>query len=187
MNTKAKTLVIASALLALIISTFSARAFYDPGLGRWMNRDSLGEAGFERIHRLALPTSDRGPLGVNLYTYVRNNTPNAIDPKGLIDSITGYFRGCAELLSAESRCECYCAIVTTGSDDSTDCVRGCLKCEQAVTKGVKGTPPDPKAMCMCLCGVENERRKKNGQKERDCGKLCDKICPKKKDKEPPVP
>jgi RHS repeat-associated protein len=40
--------------------------FYIPKLGRWMNRDPLGEAG-----------------GINLYGFVGNNPVNFVDPWGL--------------------------------------------------------------------------------------------------------
>lgn len=40
---------------------------YDPDLGRWLNRDPIAEQG-----------------GLNLYGYVGNNSPNMIDPLGLV-------------------------------------------------------------------------------------------------------
>jgi len=43
----------------------SATRFYDGGKGRWLNRDSIREAG-----------------GVNLYGYVSANPVNAVDPEG---------------------------------------------------------------------------------------------------------
>jgi RHS repeat-associated protein len=39
---------------------------YDPDLGRWLNRDPIGESG-----------------GLNLYAYVQNNPSGSIDPLGL--------------------------------------------------------------------------------------------------------
>ena len=54
-------------LLWLILAT-TASAFYDPHVGRWINRDPIGERG-----------------GENLYTFVRNQPVLLIDALGLLD------------------------------------------------------------------------------------------------------
>jgi RHS repeat-associated protein len=56
----------------LLLAPFRA---YDPTLGRWLNRDPIGEDG-----------------GFNLYGYVRNNPVNGVDPLGL-QSQTYYVPG----------------------------------------------------------------------------------------------
>ena len=45
-----------------------ANRFYSPGLGRWINRDPIAEAG-----------------GLNLYAMVHNNPTNAVDGRGLAE------------------------------------------------------------------------------------------------------
>ena len=65
--------------------------FYDPGLQRWINRDPLGEPGFELIRHLS--TGRGGPIplslgaelipGPNLYWYVGNRPSSYTDPFGL--------------------------------------------------------------------------------------------------------
>jgi RHS repeat-associated protein len=56
--------------------------FYDPGLQRWINRDPLGEPGFELIRR-------HPPLGQpgepNSYLFVANDPLNRVDYLGLKD------------------------------------------------------------------------------------------------------
>jgi RHS repeat-associated protein len=42
--------------------------YYDPTTGRWLNRDPIGYSG-----------------GINLYAFVRNESPNGSDPAGLDD------------------------------------------------------------------------------------------------------
>jgi uncharacterized protein RhaS with RHS repeats len=55
-------------LLAFVFFVFanSASAFYDPHIGRWLSRDPIEEDG-----------------GINLYAFVENDSPNAIDLLGL--------------------------------------------------------------------------------------------------------
>ena len=52
--------------VALFLVEQAAHAFYDPSLGRWINRDPMGEAG-----------------GMNLYAFVGNSPAAAVDPDGL--------------------------------------------------------------------------------------------------------
>jgi RHS repeat-associated protein len=52
--------------------------FYDPSLQRWINRDPLGEEGFERARG-----STGGHFTGNLYLFVSNNGISKFDPQGL--------------------------------------------------------------------------------------------------------
>jgi len=63
--------------------------FYDPGAGRWLNRDPIGENG-----------------GVNLYGMVGNDAVNWVDVLGLITSIDAAIRACLALPTPERRKEC---------------------------------------------------------------------------------
>ena len=57
---------ILSASLLVLAATHSAFAHYEPSIGRWINRDPIGEWG-----------------GLNLFAYVGNNPIGEIDPYGL--------------------------------------------------------------------------------------------------------
>ena len=55
-------------VLLVVLGTLStARAYHDPGVQRWINRDPIGNLG-----------------GVNLYGYVDNNPVSLYDPDGLL-------------------------------------------------------------------------------------------------------
>jgi RHS repeat-associated protein len=57
-----------------------ANAFYDPGLQRWINRDPLGEAGFETTRQKRARIIGDGP---NLYSFAHNSPANSKDSFGL--------------------------------------------------------------------------------------------------------
>jgi RHS repeat-associated protein len=55
--------------------------YYNPTTGRWINRDPLGESGFEALR---LRIADLFGDGPNLYAFVGNNPVNTIDLFGLV-------------------------------------------------------------------------------------------------------
>lgn len=65
MKTKIKSLLVMTVFVVLFAANI-ASAFLDPNLGRWIQRDPIGERG-----------------GLNLYGYVGNNPVNFVDPLGL--------------------------------------------------------------------------------------------------------
>jgi hypothetical protein len=111
-------------VLLTLISRQAATAHYDPSLHRWINRDPLGERGFEVLRRVVpaqdsrrateilqsifqgtgIPSSS-GPVswgGNNLFTFVRN------DPVGYVD------------LLGLSRCPCTMAASVPDSSPQCD-------------------------------------------------------------------
>lgn len=63
-------------LVAFVLSfASSARAGYDPTIGRWLSRDPLPDAEFSQ--------------GANLYAYVHNRPTDRADPLGLYESLNG--------------------------------------------------------------------------------------------------
>lgn len=70
MNTKLRRFTKGIALLLLLTAVHSASAFYDPHVGRWINRDPIGERG-----------------GINTYTFVGNSPTTRADAFGLADVV----------------------------------------------------------------------------------------------------
>jgi hypothetical protein len=84
MNTRTLTRWIAGCFLVLFLTEQAVHAFYDPSLGRWINRDPIRELGFETLRagyaRKGKPT--RGERD-NLYRFVENNSISKWDYLGL--------------------------------------------------------------------------------------------------------
>jgi len=57
--------------------------FYDPNLQRWLNRDPLGELGFNVLQRAGVGAAAKWDGDPNLYDFVANNPKNSFDPFGL--------------------------------------------------------------------------------------------------------
>jgi hypothetical protein len=88
MKAKPNSVLIAVALLAYWVGLCNASAFYDPSMQRWLNRDPLGELGFEVARTLKpLPVRLAKPNEIfqapNLYEFVRNNSVHYFDSFGL--------------------------------------------------------------------------------------------------------
>jgi len=64
----------------LCVGANAALAFYDPGVQRWINRDPLGELGFEILGGGAVGVPADGP---NLYGFVGNSPTYEVDAFGL--------------------------------------------------------------------------------------------------------
>jgi RHS repeat-associated protein len=72
-------------LAALFLSAVTASAYYDPGMQRWLNRDPLGESGFELVVKRPLPGKGfvkEEPIA-NFYVFGENNPVLNSDPFGL--------------------------------------------------------------------------------------------------------
>lgn len=87
-------------LLALLAAPHLASAYYDPGVQRWLNRDSIDELGFTLVTsgRQPIPTVDvdddepgngsstrpSRSTELNLYAFVENRPTTEVDPFGLL-------------------------------------------------------------------------------------------------------
>ena len=78
-KTRRRRWLITSLLLWLAAGSL-AQAFYNPGTGRWLNRDPLEGVGFRLHGKLNMSSVADGE---NLHAFVANRSVNAIDPMGL--------------------------------------------------------------------------------------------------------
>ena len=96
-------LKLAATFTALILLSAGqlASAFYDPCLGRWVNRDPLGESGFDviRAHSSSVLIDDH-----NLHRLVSNNPINNNDYMGLAAVPSGTCSGATPLNNNSAEC-----------------------------------------------------------------------------------
>jgi len=121
--------------------TYFGRRFSVPSLQRWLNRDPLGEPGFELLlGRKANVIGD----GANLYAFVHNNPVTQIDPLGLnaeetaaiLQASLGAFRS---LCDNDRHCNCPSGgnawnFVTLGQTSWQGCVSQSKAAEEALAK-----------------------------------------------------
>jgi hypothetical protein len=75
-----------------LLSQCCGHCFYDPALQRWINRDPLGDLGFENVRRVSIAKNSRRLShevligGLNSYTFVKNAPSDNADNFGLIAS-----------------------------------------------------------------------------------------------------
>lgn len=80
MKTRTNMIVIVVALLTYFCGIGQANAYYDPSTQRWLNRDPLGEVGFDASRGFQLSVVADG---VSPFAFVGNNPPNYFDGLGL--------------------------------------------------------------------------------------------------------
>lgn len=114
--------ILTALFVALIHLT--AFGFYDPSLQRWINRDPLGESGFETIREYTVSHStDRirslteAREGPNKYVFLRNRPVDRIDPLGQqafpVNSLPGaHIPRCGPLTCKQMLHNCYIRAAT---------------------------------------------------------------------------
>jgi hypothetical protein len=118
MKAKASILTIVVALLINCAGLYNASAFYDPGAERWLNRDPLGEQGFEAI-RTPIVIQIR-PLfkpseffkGPNTCDFVDNDSIDKRDPWGLFST---FYKCPNSVLLATGQGSIYTCAITASS------------------------------------------------------------------------
>jgi RHS repeat-associated protein len=81
MRRRMRPLLWSLSLLPLLSAPHLASGYYDPGVQRWINRDPLGEPGFEATRR---PHQLEVGGGANLYRFVGNDPCSGVDRNGLM-------------------------------------------------------------------------------------------------------
>lgn len=141
---------------AAFVVVESASAFYDAGLGRWINRDPIGEPGFEELNLGGVDPLGDGP---NLYAFVANNPITRVDSFGLdspgCDGVPGKLESPCRLECCAQHDKCYhdnkCKASSWCLESASMACRKCnkdaLKCMAKCLGSKKDDPKKPNYYC----------------------------------------
>ena len=158
MKTRLKIIWIAMLVLPLLGSLQIASAYYDPSAQRWVNRDPIGELGFEwAFHRNSIQIEES-----NRHIYLKNSPINkwdsfglcpagclGADPEGSDSKVCSQY-GDRRYLEVDLSCFCRCA----GDSDWSNAVRGCLAC-------MDGSVSDTTAHATCYAAADEKYKRPN--------------------------
>lgn len=135
--------------------------FYVPMLGRWINRDPIGEAG-----------------GENMYSMVENNPVHALDILGAAafpppwwGPLSASFSGCTIAFSGSNYIKACCADKTC----KEPCL-GCCSSRTATVSVVFGIAASINPICAII----------GAMKIADASKACEECCSQKESESPPA-
>jgi uncharacterized protein RhaS with RHS repeats len=120
-------MLLCSLLFVLLEFALPARAFYDPSLGRWINRDPVAEAG-----------------GINLYGFVANNPVSRGDYWGLAAEAVGAprFNPNDPRWNGNENCYSYACNRSSPKRDQMDRQPGNQRCGNDCDKIISGAKKD---------------------------------------------
>jgi len=138
--TRSMLLLALGTILSLLLSTDPASANYNPTVGRWMERDPIGN-------------SD----SMNLYPYGGDTPPNRLDPTGEIDSISTTVGASAGTVTANQAA--LQAARLTGNSQAVESAMKTLQRSLETFKGfitmiTKMSPCDPKLKAVASSAEE---------------------------------
>ena len=114
---------------------------YSASIGRWPNRDPLGELGFELLRSRKMNLLGDGP---NHYAFVRNNSVNLIDPFGLArQDAEDIIKVLPDLINMARRRRFACWCLDSVTATLCRCIKNNLLNRSGMAECLCLTAPDP--------------------------------------------